>query len=140
MSNEITVADIFRRAQELRQTNPNAAYKDIAAQIAGEFDGKPFPSPNKLTIPEHDALAPEEDWSAGLPVVLRGIQTENWQEIAHGVIICLEQIENFQRESGAEKSKAWHNRTRGIAEQTKKGLDKWMPTDLIAAAERAAKR
>jgi hypothetical protein len=138
--NQITVADVFRRAQAIRQANPNGAYKEISAQLAKEFAGKPFPSPTRLTIPEQDALVPEEDWTAGLPIILRGIQTENWKEISHGIIICLEQIENFQRESGAEQSKAWHDRSRGIDEQTKKGLGKWLPEDLMKAAERSAKR
>lgn len=138
--NQITVADVFRRAQEIRKANPDAAYTKIKDQLVSDFSGKPFPSPTKLTIPEQDALVPEEDWSAGLPVILRGIQTEDWKEVAHGIIICLEQIENFQRESGAEQSKSWHDRSRGIGEQTKKGLDKWLPEDLMRAAEKAAKR
>lgn len=138
--NQITVADVFRRAQVIRQANPNASYDQIKSQLASEFSGKPFPSPTRLTIPEQDALVPEEDWTAGLPIVLRGIQTEDWKEIAHGIIICLEQVENFQRESGAEQAKAWHDRTRGIKEQTQKGLDEWLPQDLMRAAEQAAKR
>ena len=138
--NQLTVSDIFRRAQAVRQANPNVSYKEISKQVAAEFSGKPFPSPTRLTIPEQDALVPEEDWSAGLPVILRGIQTESWPEIAHGIIICLEQIENFQRESGSEQSKAWHDRSHGISEQTRKGLDKWLPEDLMKAAEKAQKR
>lgn len=138
--NQLTVSDIFRRAQAIRAANPNIAYKDIKAQVVSEFNGKPFPSATRLTIPEQDALVPEEDWSAGLPIILRGIQTENWNEVAHGIMICLEQIENFQRESGSEQSKAWHDRSRGINEQTKKGLDKWLPEDLMRAAEKSMKR
>lgn len=138
--NQTTVADVFRRAQAIRQANPNGKYEDVKNQLVSEFNGKPFPSTSKLTIPEQDALVPEEDWSAGLPIVLRGIQTEDWKEIAHGIIICLEQIENFQRESGTEQSKAWHDRSRGINEQTKKSLGKWLPEDLMNAAERANKR
>ena len=138
--NQLTIADVFRRAQEIRKANPNVEYKKVKEQLVTEFSGKPFPPANRLTIPEQDALAPEEDWTAGLPIMLRGIQTEDWREIAHGIIISLEQIENFQRDSGAEQSKAWHDRSRGIGEQTKKGLDKWLPDDLLKAAERAAKR
>ena len=138
--NQVTVSDVFRRAQIIRQANPSAHYKEIAKQIAEEFAGKPFPSTAYLTIPEQDALAPEEDWSAGLPIIMRGIQTEDWKEIAQGIIICLEQIENFQRDSGAEQTKLWHDRSRGIGEQTRKGLDKWLPEDLMKAAEKAAKR
>lgn len=137
--NQITVGDIFRRAQEIRAANPNGSYKEVRDRIVSEFAGKPFPSPTRLAIPEQDALVPEEDWSAGLPIILRGIQTEDWKELAHGIIICLEQIENFQRESGAEQSKAWHDRSRGIGEQTKKSLGKWLPEDLMRVAERAQK-
>lgn len=138
--NQITVGDLFRRALAIREANPNATYINIKDQLISEFNGKPFPSPTRLAIPEQDALAPEEDWSAGLPIVLRGIQTENWKEVAHGIIISLEQVENYQRESGPEQAKAWHDRSRGIGEQTKKGLDKWLPEDLMKAAEKAAKR
>ena len=138
--NQTTVADLFRRAQAIRQTSPNADFKAIKQQLISEFKGKPFPSASRLTIPEQDALVPEEDWSAGLPIVLRGIQTEDWSEIAHGIMICFEQVENFQKESGAEQTKRWHDRTRGIGEQTQKGLDKWLPADLMKAAEKAAKR
>lgn len=138
--NQITVGDLFRRAQAIRQASPNGEYKEVAAQLAKEFAGKQFPSPTRLAIPEQDALAPQEDWSAGLPVVLRGIQTENWQEISHGIMICLEQIENYQRDSGSEQSKAWHDRSRGIREQTDKSLGKWLPDDLMKMAENSNKR
>lgn len=138
-NNELTVGNIFRRAQEIRKANPNGAYKDVRAQIVSEFDGKPFPSATRLAIPEQDALAPEEDWSAGLPIILRGIQTEDWKELAHGIIICLEQIENYQLESGAEQSKPWHDRSRGIDDQTRQSLGKWLPEDLMKIAEKAQK-
>ena len=86
MSNQSTVSDIFRRALEIRKANPNGNLKYLKETIAGEYDGKPFPSPAFLTIPEYDNIAPEEDWTAGLPVVLRGIQNEDWSEIAHGIV------------------------------------------------------
>ena len=98
MSNQTTVSDIFRRALEIRAANPNADFKSVRSQIVSEFSGKPFPSTAQLTIPEYDNIAPEEDWTAGLPVVLRGIQTENWEEIALGIIISLEQVENYPKE------------------------------------------
>ena len=139
-NDQITVADIFRRAQVIRSSNPNGSYNEVKNQIVSEFNGKAFPSPTRLTIPEQDALVPEEDWSAGLPIILRGIQLEDWKEIAHGIIICLEQIENFQRESGPEQSKSWHDRSRGIGNQTRKGLDKWLPEDLMRIAEKDVKR
>ncbi len=78
-----TVADLFRRAQALRSENPQASYKEVAAQLVREFSGGPFPPTHNLTIPEQDARAPEEDWTAGLPLVLRGIQQQDWKGIAH---------------------------------------------------------
>ncbi len=138
--NQTTVADLFRRAQAIRQANPNGEFKQVTEQLAGEFSGKPFPVTYNLTIPEQDALAPEEDWSAGLPVVMRGIQNEDWKEIALGIVISLEQVENFQKESGAEQTKAWHDRSKGIGEQTRKSLGKWLPEDLMRIAEKSQNR
>jgi len=142
MSNQTTVSDIFRRALEIRAGNPNADFKSLKSQIVSEFSGKPFPSTAQLTIPEYDNIAPEEDWTAGLPVVLRGIQTEDWSEIAHGIIISLEQVENYPKESGREDApeKEWRNRDKGIAEAEKKNLDKWMPEELMNLAKRSAKQ
>lgn len=142
MSNQTTVSDIFRRALEIRQANPNADLKSVKSQIVSEFSGKPFPSTAQLTIPEYDNIAPEEDWTAGLPIVLRGIQTENWDEIAHGIIISLEQIENYPKQSGREDApeKEWRNRHKGIAEAEEKNLSKWMPEDLMNIAKRSAKQ
>jgi hypothetical protein len=94
MSNQPSVADIFRRALEIRKASPNGSYKDVKSQLVSEFSGNPFPPTYNLTIPELDNIAPEEDWTAGLSVVLRGIQFEDWSEIAHGIIISLEQVEN----------------------------------------------
>ncbi len=141
MSNQTTVSDIFRRALEMRKTNPNGTYKDVKSQIVSEFGGKPFPVSAFLTIPEYDNITPEEDWTAGLPVVLRGIQTENWEEIAHGIIISLEQVENYPKESMREDApeKEWRNRHRGIAEEEKKNMNKWMPEDLVNLAQRNVK-
>ena len=142
MSNQVTVSDIFRRALEIRQANPNADFKSVKSQIVSEFSGKPFPLPAFLTIPEYDNIAPEEDWTAGLPVVLRGIQTEDWNEIAHGIIISLEQVENYPKQSGREDdpSKEWRNRHKGIAEAEEKNLSKWMPEDLMNMAKRSVKK
>lgn len=141
MSNQQTVSDIFRRALEIRQSNPNGSIKDVKSQLVSEFGGKPFPSPAFLTIPELDNIAPEEDWTAGLPVVLRGIQNEDWSEIAHGIIISLEQVENYPKESGREDApeKEWRNRHKGIAEAEAKNMQKWMPEDLMNMAKRSAK-
>jgi len=138
MSNQTTVSDIFRRALEIRAANPSADVRSIKSQIVSEFSGKPFPLTAFLTIPEYDNIAPEEDWTAGLPVVLRGIQTEDWAEIAQGIIISLEQVENYPKESGREDDpqKEWRNRDKGIAEAEKKNLDKWMPDELMNMARK----
>ena len=142
MSNQATVSDIFRRALEIRAANPNGDMKSLKSQIVSEFSGKPFPLPAFLTIPEYDNIAPEEDWTAGLPVVLRGIQTEDWNEIAHGIIISLEQVENYPKQSGREDdpAKEWRNRHNGIAEAEEKNLSKWMPEDLMNMAKRSVKK
>jgi hypothetical protein len=141
MSDQVTVSDIFRRALDMRSANPNADYKEVARQIVSEFSGKPFPPADKLTIPEYDNIAPEEDWTAGLPVVLRGIQNEDWNDIALGIVISLEQVENYPKQSGREDdpSKDWRNRTRRIAGAEEKVVDKWLPADLMAMARRNTK-
>ncbi len=138
MNNQPTVSDIFRRALEMRKENQNASYKDIKSQIVREFSGEAFPSPDKLTIPEYDNIAPEEDWTAGLPIVLRGIQSEDWNDVAQGIVISLEQIENYPKESGREDdpAKEWRNRNRSIAGAEKKVLEEWMPEELMAMAKR----
>jgi hypothetical protein len=138
MSTNTTVSNIFRRALEIRAGNPTASYKDLTAQIVNEFGGQSFPDPAFLTIPEYDNIAPEEDWSAGLPIVLRGIQTEDWKEIAAGIVISLEQVENYPKQSGREDDpdKEWRNRNRRIAGAEEKNLDKWMPEELMAMAKR----
>ena len=141
MSDQPTVSDIFRRALEMRKSNPNASYNDVKAQIVSEFGDKPLPQTAFLTIPENDNIAPEEDWTAGLPVVLRGIQNEDWNEIAHGIIISLEQVENYPKQSGREDDpdKEWRNRTKRIAGAEEKVLEEWMPADLMAMAKRNVK-
>ncbi len=142
MSNQSTVSDIFRRALEIRKANPSGSFNDVKSKIISEFSGKPFPKTAYLTIPEYDNIAPEEDWTAGLPVVLRGIQTESWEEIAHGIIISLEQVENYPKDSGREDApeKEWRNRHKGIAEAEAKNMAKWMPEDLMNLAQRNVKK
>lgn len=138
---ETSTADLFRRAQALRGERPQASYKEIKEQLVREFTGKPFPSLYNLTIPEQDARAPEEDWSAGLPLVRRGIQFQDWAEVANGIILSLEQTENYERERGPEGDRDdWHDRTAGIEESTAKGVGKWMPEELMALAERQTKK
>jgi hypothetical protein len=142
MNNQPTVSDIFRRALEIRQSNKSMSYVDIKSQIVSEFSGNVFPTAAKLTIPEYDNIAPEEDWTAGLPIILRGIQTEDWNEIAHGIIICLEQVENYPIESGREDApeKEWRNRNAGIAEAEAKNMSKWMPEELMAMAQKNVRK
>ncbi len=137
-----SVADIFRRAQAIRRENPQASYKDIKAQLVSEYKGAPFPPVYNLAIPEQDARAPEEDWSAGLSLMLRGIQQEDWPEVINGIILSLEQTENYERQrSGGDSNRdRWHDRTIGINQQTEKGVGKWMPEDLMRLAEGQAKK
>src|SRR5215207_2889669 len=136
-----TVADIFRRAQSLRQENPDWSYKQIQEQLVKAFSGGAFPPLHNLTIPEQDARAPEEDWSAGLPIVRRGIQFQDWKEVIDGVLLSLEQTENYEQQRGPEGDHdKWHDRTAGIAEPTQKAVGKWMPEELMALAERQTKK
>ena len=137
MADQPTVSDIFRRALEMRVANPYQSYKDVKAQIVSEYSGKPFPDSAFLTIPEYDNITPEEDWTAGLAVVLRGIQNEDWNDLAQGIIISLEQVENYPKESGREDApdKEWRNRAKGIAGAEEKVLAEWMPADLMAMAK-----
>ena len=136
-----TVSDIFRRAQAMRQEHSEWSYKQVQDALVKEFSGAAFPPLYNLTIPEQDARAPEEDWTAGLPVVRRGIQFEDWNEVVAGVLICLEQTENYDRARGHEGSHDdWHDRNVGIDEAVAKGVGKWMPEELIALAERKGKK
>jgi hypothetical protein len=141
MTDQPTVSDIFRRALEMRKANPNASYKDVKSQLISEFSGGPLPATAFLTIPEYDNIAPQEDWTAGLPVVLRGIQNEDWEDVVHGIIISLEQVENYPKESGREDDpqKEWRNRSKGIAEADEKVYEKWMPEELMAMAKQNVK-
>ena len=135
------VADLFRRAQAIRNENSQSAYKDIANQLVREFSAGPLPPTYNLTIPEQDARAPEEDWSAGLPLVLRGIQQKDWNGIAQGIVLSLEQTENYEKARGGEGTRDdWHDRSKGISSATDKGVGKWMPEELVKLAERQAKR
>ena len=136
-----TAADLFRRAQAIRRENPQATYKQIQTQLAQEYRGKSFPPLHNLTVPEQDALAPEEDWSAGLPLVRRGIQFQDWNEIASGIVLSLEQTEEYARQRGPEGTRDdWHDRAKGIDEAVAKGVGKWMPEELMKLAEASAKK
>jgi hypothetical protein len=136
-----SVADLFRRAQAIRGENSQAGYRDIAKQLVHEYSTAPFPPTYNLTIPEQDARAPEEDWSAGLPLVMRGIQQKDWNDIALGIVLSLEQTENYEKARGPEGTRdAWHDRSQGISNATEKGMSRWMPEDLVKLAEKASKR
>jgi hypothetical protein len=138
---ESTVADIFRRAQALRREHVDWSLAQLKNQLVQEYSGAAFPPLYNLTIPEQDARAPEEDWSAGLPIVRRGIQFQDWKEVVDGILLSLEQTENYERERGAEGNRdEWHDREVGISDAVAKGVGKWMPDELIALAQREAKK
>lgn len=125
----------------IREANPSGTLDSVKSQLLSEFSGRSFPETAFLTIPEYDNVVPEEDWTAGLPVTLRGIQNEDWNDVIHGIIISLEQVENYPKESGREDdpAKEWRNRGKSIAEAVDKNLDKWMPDELMAMAQRNVK-
>ena len=138
---EASVSDIYRRAQVARRENPNWTNKQLKEFLVKEFSGGAMPSLTTLTIPEQDDKAPEEDWTAGLPVIRRGIQFQDWKEIANGIVLSLEQTENYASERGPEGDRDdWHNRNVGISEATAKGVGKWMPAELMELAERNTKK
>jgi hypothetical protein len=138
---ESTVADIFRRAQALRREHPDWSLGQLKNQLVQLYSGAAFPPLHNLTIPEQDARAPQEDWSAGLPIVRRGIQFQDWKEIMDGILLSLEQTDNYELERGAEGNRdEWHDREVGISDATAKGVGKWMPEELIALAQREAKK
>jgi hypothetical protein len=135
-----TVSDIFRRAQSLRLENPTGSYKELKARLLDEYRGAPFPPTASLTIPEQDERAPEEDWTAGLPLVMRGIQQQDWKDVVDGIVLSLEQTENFEQQRNTQAGDEWHDRTVGIRESLDKGVSKWMPEELMALAERQTKK
>jgi hypothetical protein len=136
-----TVADIFRRAQAVRHEHSDWSLKQLKDALVREFSGAPFPPLYNLTIPEQDDRAPEEDWTAGLPIVRRGIQFQDWKEVIDGILLSLEQTENYERARGPEGDRdEWHDRSVGINEAVAKGVGKWMPEELIALAERKVKK
>jgi hypothetical protein len=132
MSTIPTVSDLFRRALEIRAADPHGTFDNVKKEIVNEFGSRSVPDTAFLTIPEYDNIAPEEDWTAGLPVVLRGIQNNDWNDIALGIIISLEQVENYPKQSGREDdpAKEWRNRNKTIAEAEDKVIEKWMPDEL----------
>jgi hypothetical protein len=139
-SNQPTVSELFQLAQKFRRDRPTEGYGEVKKYLIGEFKGRPFPSTALLTIPEQDARAPEEDWTAGLPLVLRGIQQEDWNGIIDGIILSLEQTEGFDTARGGDARGDWHDRSRGIREETQKTVGKWMPEELMNLAEQSTRK
>ena len=138
---QTSVPDLFRRAQALARENEGMSLRDLRRRLYDEFKDSPMPPLANLTIPEQDARAPEEDWTAGLSLVRRGIQQEDWREIVNGIAMSLDQTLRFERERGAPgRSDDWHDRTVGINEPLKKGVGKWMPEELMRLAENATKK
>jgi hypothetical protein len=140
-SKQTSVADIFRRAQAIRRERPEMPLKELKAQLVREYKGTAFPPVYNLTIPEQDARAPEEDWSAGLSLVVRGIQREDWNDVANGIALSLDQTDRYEKERGhSGAADEWHDRSVGIREPLAKGVNKWMPDELMNLAERATKK
>lgn len=135
------VPDIFRRALELARADEKLSLKELRRRLYEEFKDSPMPPLTNLTIPEQDARAPEEDWTAGLSVIRRGIQSEDWREIVNGIALSLDQTLRYERERGAPgRADDWHDRTVGIEGALQKGVSKWMPEELMRLAERAGKK
>jgi hypothetical protein len=138
---QTSVPDIFRRAQALARENEGLSLKDLRRRLYDEFKDSPMPPMENLTIPEQDARAPEEDWTAGLSLVRRGIQTDDWREIINGIALSLDQTVRFERERGTMgQADDWHDRTVGIEGALQKGVSKWMPEELMRLAENAGKK
>ena len=138
---QTNVPDIFRRALALARENEGMPLKELRRKLYDEFKGAPMPSMHNLTIPEQDALAPEEDWTAGLSLVRRGIQQEDWREIISGIALSLEQTLRYERDRGhIGQADRWHDRTVGIEGALQKGIGKWMPEELLKLAEQSTKK
>ena len=138
---QASVSDIFRRAMALARENDGVSLKDLRRRLFDEFKGSPMPPLKSLTIPEQDSRAPEEDWTAGLPLVRRGIQQEDWREIVNGIVLSLEQTLQYERERGTlGQADDWHDRTVGIESALQKGIGKWMPEELMRLAEESTKK
>ena len=142
MSNEqTTVPDIFKRALVLAREDSQRPLRDVRRRLVDEFKSSPIPPLHNLTFPEQDDLAPHEDWTAGLSIVRRGIQNEDWQEIITGIMMSLDQTLRYSRDRGtAGSADAWHDRSVGIRGAIEKGVGKWMPEELVRLAERTAKK
>ena len=138
---QTSVPDIFRRALALAREDAGLSLRDLRRRLYDEFQDSPMPPLSNLTIPEQDALAPEEDWTSGLSLVRRGIQQEDWREIVNGISMSLDQTLRFERERGRMgQADDWHDRTAGIEGALNKGVSKWMPEELMRLAENATKK
>src|ERR1043165_8427752 len=138
---QTSVPDIFRRASELAREGDGLSLKDLRRRLSEEFKDARMPPLRNLTIPEQDALAPEEDWTSGLSLVRRGIQNEDWREIIDGIVLSLEQTQHYERERGRMgQADRWHDRTVGIEGALQKGIGKWMPEELMRLAEASTKK
>ena len=138
---QTSVSDLFRHAMALAREGEGVSLRELRRRLYEEFKGSPMPPLKNLTIPEQDSRAPEEDWSAGLSLVRRGIQQEDWREIINGIVLSLEQTIHYERERGTlGQADEWHDRTVGIEGALQKGLGKWMPEELMRLAEQATKK
>ena len=45
MSNQTTVSDLFRRAMEIRQSNPNGSFKDVKKNSSANLTANRFRCP-----------------------------------------------------------------------------------------------
>jgi hypothetical protein len=138
---QTSVPDIFRRASEMAREGDGLPLKELRRRLYEEFKDAPMPPLRNLTIPEQDSRAPEEDWTAGLSLVRRGIQQEDWREIINGIVLSLEQTIHYERDRGTlGQADEWHDRTVGIESALQKGLGKWMPEELMRLAEASTKK
>ena len=138
---QTTVPDIYRRALVHARENPEMSLRDLRRLLLDDFDGGPMPPLSNLTIPEQDDLAPEEDWTAGLSIIRRGIQNEDWREIMNGILLSLESTRRYERERGRMgQADHWHDRTVGIEGALEKGVSKWMPEELMRLAEQKSRK
>jgi hypothetical protein len=142
MSKEPTsVPEIFRRAMAMAREDEKLSLRDLRRRLYDELKDSPMPPLSNLTFPEQDARAPHEDWTAGLSIVRRGIQREDWREIISGVAMSLDQTLRFERERGhMGQSDDWHDRTTGIEGALDKGVSKWMPEELMRLAQQSSKK
>ncbi len=138
---QTSVPDIFRRATAISREQPELSLRDLRRRLLDEFGGAPMPPLSNLTIPEQDDRAPEEDWTAGLSIIRRGIQNEDWREIMNGILLSLESTRRYERERGRMgQADRWHDRTVGIEGALHKGVSKWMPEELMRLAEQSTKK